>query len=186
MNRVDPHVLPETSAMALRAALDGVRHAIDTARTVALATLADAAQGRIRQYSGMPGTANAVMTSGLGTAVIVPESRGDRTTLTIHVSPAAYERIRKHLEEECFHDHACDCEQDPWPALDALPREEQVVICHLDGEERGSATRSPFGRGDVALQLDDESIFKAAEVLRIALALAPHERADETREAPPA
>jgi hypothetical protein len=184
VNRTSPHALPDNSAMALQAVFDGVRHAIDAARAVALATLADAAGGHIRQYNGIPGAANAVMTSGLGTARIVPESRGDRATLDIHVSPAAYERIREHLQEDCSHDDACACEQDPWPALDALPRDEQMVILSLDGEERGSATRSPFGRGDVALELDDESVFKAAEVLRIAVTLAPHVPADETPETP--
>ncbi|GGU40781.1 hypothetical protein [Streptomyces violascens] len=75
MKPVEPHKIRATSAMALRAALDGVGHALDTARTVALATLADAARGHIRQYGGLPGTANAVMTSAVGTAVIPSESR---------------------------------------------------------------------------------------------------------------
>ncbi|MEW1760558.1 hypothetical protein AB0393_29100 [Streptomyces cyaneofuscatus] len=186
MSRDDPYKLPETSAMALRAALDGVRHARDTARTVALATLADAARGHIRQYNGQPGTLHAVMTSSLGTAKIIPDSLGGLTTLDVRVSPAAYDRIRKLLEEDCRHDDACDCEPDPWPALDALPHDEQVSIWHLDGVERGTAKRSPFGRGDVSLDLHEEDVFKAAEALRIALALAPYTEADRTRGTPPA
>jgi hypothetical protein len=165
--------------MALRAVFDGVRHAIDAARTVALATMADAAGGHLRQYNGIPGALHTVMTSGLGTARIVPDSQGNRATLDIRVSPAAYEQIRERLQEECFHDDACDCEQDPWPALESLARDEQMEILNLAGDGLGTATRSPFGRGDVHLKLDDESVFKAAEVLSIAVALAPHSPANE-------
>ncbi|KOU43243.1 hypothetical protein ADK54_18225 [Streptomyces sp. WM6378] len=53
-------------------------------------------------------------------------------------------------------------------------------ICHLDGEARGSAKRSQFGRGDVALDLDNEDVFRAAEVLRIAVVLASRTPAGET------
>ncbi|WP_159057277.1 hypothetical protein [Streptomyces scabiei] len=125
-----------------------------------------------------------MMASGIGTARIVPESLGDRAALDIHVSPAAYERIRAHLQDECFHDDVCDCEQDPWPALATLPRDEEVAILTLDAEDRGTAKRSPFGRGDVALKLDDESAFKAVEALHIAVALAPHIPAHTTPETP--
>ncbi|MFF9786317.1 hypothetical protein [Streptomyces nigrescens] len=184
MNTPEPHATPPASAAALRTALDGVRHATETAWVVALAVLADAASGQIRQYCGLIGAAHSTVTSSLGTARIVPESIGDAVELDLHVGPAAYERIRAHLLEECIHDEECQCESDPWPALRDLPREAEVEILNIKGEVRGTATRSPFGIGKVALFLDDEDVFKAAEALRIAASLvgqpAPGEPAPST------
>jgi hypothetical protein len=176
MHDADALAVPPAAAAALRAALDGVRHAQTTAWSVGLAVLAEASgNGHIRQRQGMSGPASSVVTSALGTAEIIPGSIGDRAALKIRVAPEAYERIRGHLLEECFHDHDCECEVDPWPGLDELPRDAEVPILSIDGDPRGTATRSPLGRGDVTLALN-EDVFRAAEVLRIASALAHRPR----------
>ncbi|WP_327359576.1 hypothetical protein [Streptomyces sp. NBC_01304] len=168
MHTPEPHAVPAASAAAFRAAMDGVGHARETARTVALAVLADACDGDVRQYLRSPGALNSRVTSRFGTVRIVPESDGDRAQSDITVSPAAYERISEHLLEECFHDEECTCLEDPWPAVQDLPRDTEIKLLDIGGTVRGTATRSPFGRGDVALVLNNQSVIETAEILRIA------------------
>ena len=168
MNASDPYAVPAASSAALRASLAGVRAAMDAAWTVALAVLADASGGSIHQYNGLRGAAHSVATSKVGRAKIVPDSIGDRAELQLYVNPTAYERIREHLLEECPHDEECDCEDDPWPALAELPRDADVEILDLHGDVRGTVNRASFGAGPVTLALVDESVWQAAEALRIA------------------
>ncbi|MFB6886722.1 hypothetical protein ACFCY8_38570 [Streptomyces noursei] len=84
------------------------------------------------------------------------------------LSQQAYERIRTRCldSDECGHDEACDCLDEPWATWGELQRNpDDPEIAFLSGEERGFA-HFAFGRAEV--MLFEEPVALVYELIRLA------------------
>ncbi|GGX46379.1 hypothetical protein [Streptomyces noursei] len=164
--------LPDTLANSIDAAVQAARAAASAAAHVAASAFVAATdgEGSIRKTWRGEGLDAWCLVNGPGLVVhLLRDLPGTHARIRLAGLPQqAYDRIRVRCldSDECPHDEACECLDNPWPTWAELQTnpDDSEIAC-LDGEERGFA-RFAFGRAEVTLH--EEPAALVYELIRLA------------------